>query len=53
MIVQLIVQLIVKLVHFVVLSQVLSDLGMAVFVVGHDYITSIGGGDACLAVVLS
>lgn len=51
--VQLIVQLIMELVHFVVFSQMLSYFGVAVFIVCHDYVASIGRGDACLAIVLS
>lgn len=53
MVLQLIVQLIVELVHLVVLSQVLSDLGMAVLVVGHDDIARISRRHARFAVVLS
>lgn len=50
---ELIVQLIVELVHLVVLSQVLSNLGVAVLVVGDDDVAGVGCGDASLAVVLA
>lgn len=53
MIVQLIVQLIMELVHFVVLSQMLSNLGVTMFIVRDDDIARISCRHTCLAVVLS
>lgn len=53
MIVQLIVKLIMKLVHLVILSQVLSDLSVAMFVVGYDDVTCISCRHSCLAVVFT
>lgn len=42
-----------KFVHLVVLAQVLPNLGVAMVVVSHDYVTCICGRDSSLAVEFS
>lgn len=42
-----------KLVHLVVLAQVLSNLSVAVLVVGHDDVTGVCGCDTRFAIKLS
>lgn len=40
-------------VHFIVLAQVLSDLRVAVLIIGYNNVSSLSCGHACLAVELS